>query len=43
MAQSDPRDDNNVPALAGQSSVDSKKTVVVAVNPSNGGIIAQAV
>ena len=40
---STPRDQNNVPALAGESTVDNTKTVTVAVNPSTGGVIVQLI
>jgi hypothetical protein len=38
-----PRDDNNVPVLAGQSSTDATKTAVVAVNPSTNAVIVQII
>lgn len=36
-------DDNQVPAIAGQSNIDTTQTVIIAVNPSNGGVVIQLV
>lgn len=37
-----PRDENRIPCVGGQSSVDSTRVLPVSVNPSTGAIMAQS-